>query len=119
MLINRSVWRNFPRISNERWVKDNIVLMGDAKATAHFSIGSGTKLAMEDACALFDSFHAVGGRDVAKALAHFETARREEVEKTQHAAEQGWKRGKLKTPSMILVEIQLAREKKSKYTIAN
>jgi anthraniloyl-CoA monooxygenase len=61
LLINRSLWRNFPRISNERWVKDNIVLMGDAKATAHFSIGSGTKLAMEDACALFDSFRAVGG----------------------------------------------------------
>jgi len=87
LLINRSLWRNFPRISNERWVKDNIVLMGDAKATAHFSIGSGTKLAMEDACALFDSFRAVGGRDVAKALAHFETERREEVEKTQHAAD--------------------------------
>src|SRR6516164_8725930 len=87
LLINRSLWRNFPRISNERWVKDNIVLMGDAKATAHFSIGSGTKLAMEDACALFNSFRAVGGRDVAKALAHFETERREEVEKTQHAAD--------------------------------
>src|SRR5262245_43410156 len=87
LLINRSLWRNFPRVSNERWVKDNIVLMGDAKATAHFSIGSGTKLAMEDAGALFDSFRAVGGRDVAKALAHFETERREEVEKTQHAAD--------------------------------
>jgi anthraniloyl-CoA monooxygenase len=87
LLVNRSMWRNFPRVSNERWVKDNIVLMGDAKATAHFSIGSGTKLAMEDAGALFDSFRAVGGRDVAKALVHFETTRREEVEKTQHAAD--------------------------------
>ena len=87
LLLNRSLWRNFPRVSNERWVKDNIVLMGDAKATAHFSIGSGTKLAMEDAGALFDSFRAVGGRDVARALAHFETTRREEVEKTQHAAD--------------------------------
>ena len=84
---NRSMWRNFPRVANERWVDGNIVLIGDAKATAHFSIGSGTKLAMEDAGALFDAFMAVGGRDVAKALNHFETARREEVEKTQHAAD--------------------------------
>jgi anthraniloyl-CoA monooxygenase len=84
---NRSMWRNFPRVANERWVAGNIVLIGDAKATAHFSIGSGTKLAMEDAGALFDAFRAVGGRDVAKALSHYETARREEVEKTQHAAD--------------------------------
>ena len=42
---NRSLWRNFPMIRNARWVKDNVVLLGDAKATAHFSIGSGTKLA--------------------------------------------------------------------------
>ena len=39
------MWRNFPMIRSERWVKDNMVLLGDAKATAHFSIGSGTKLA--------------------------------------------------------------------------
>jgi anthraniloyl-CoA monooxygenase len=87
LLINRSMWRNFPRVSNDHWVKDNIVLIGDAKATAHFSIGSGTKLAMEDAIALFEAFRATGGRDVASALAHFETARRDEVEKTQHAAD--------------------------------
>jgi anthraniloyl-CoA monooxygenase len=87
LFINRSMWRNFPRVSNARWVKDNIVLIGDAKATAHFSIGSGTKLAMEDAIALYDAFRATGGRDVAAALAHFETARRDEVEKTQHAAD--------------------------------
>jgi anthraniloyl-CoA monooxygenase len=87
LLINRSMWRNFPRVSNARWVKDNIVLIGDAKATAHFSIGSGTKLAMEDAIALYEAFRATGGRDVGAALAHFETERREEVEKTQHAAD--------------------------------
>ena len=52
VITNRSHWRNFPMIRNERWVKDNMVLLGDAKATAHFSIGSGTKLAMEDAIAL-------------------------------------------------------------------
>ena len=52
LLTNRSMWRNFPMIRSQRWVKDNMVLLGDAKATAHFSIGSGTKLAMEDAIAL-------------------------------------------------------------------
>jgi anthraniloyl-CoA monooxygenase len=87
LLINRSMWRNFPRISNEHWVKDNIVLIGDAKATAHWSIGSGTKLAMEDAIALYDAFRETGGRNVKAALSHFETARRDEVEKTQHAAD--------------------------------
>lgn len=87
LLINRSMWRNFPRVANARWVKDNIVLIGDAKATAHFSIGSGTKLAMEDAIALYEAFRLTGGRDIGAALAHYETARREEVEKTQHAAD--------------------------------
>ncbi|MGZ9112815.1 MAG: oxidoreductase, partial [Rhodoplanes sp.] len=87
LLINRSMWRNFPRVSNARWVQDNIVLIGDAKATAHFSIGSGTKLAMEDAIALYDAFRATGGRDVGAALQRYETVRREEVEKTQHAAD--------------------------------
>jgi anthraniloyl-CoA monooxygenase len=87
IITNRSIWRNFPAIRCERWVHDNIVLLGDAKATAHFSIGSGTKLAMEDGIALYEAFRAVGGRDVKKALAHYETQRREEVEKTQHSAD--------------------------------
>jgi anthraniloyl-CoA monooxygenase len=86
LITNRSLWRQFPMIRCRRWVKDNIVLMGDAKATAHFSIGSGTKLAMEDAIALQRSFHAKG-LDVGAALTHYETTRREEVEKTQHAAD--------------------------------
>ena len=63
------------------------MLIGDAKATAHFSIGSGTKLAMEDAIALYEAFRFTGGRDVKTALARFESARREEVEKTQHSAD--------------------------------
>ena len=87
LITNRSIWRNFPTIRCERWTADNIVLIGDAKATAHFSIGSGTKLAMEDAIALYEAFRATGGRDVKAALARFESARREEVEKTQHSAD--------------------------------
>lgn len=85
ILTNRSIWRNFPMIRNKRWVMGNKVLLGDAKASAHFSIGSGTKLAMEDAIALYEAFR----RDpsVAGALSLYETARREEVEKTQHAAD--------------------------------
>jgi len=85
LLVNRSIWRNFPMIRNERWTHGNIVLLGDAKATAHFSIGSGTKLAMEDAIALNATLNRHG--DVEAALAAFETGRREEVEKTQHSAD--------------------------------
>jgi anthraniloyl-CoA monooxygenase len=64
-----------------------MVLIGDAKATAHFSIGSGTKLAMEDGIALYEAFRATDNSDVATALAHFESRRRDEVEKTQHSAD--------------------------------
>ena len=87
LITNRSIWRNFPTIRCERWTHDNIVLIGDAKATAHFSIGSGTKLAMEDAIALYEAFRVTGGREVKAALKHFESARRDEVEKTQHSAD--------------------------------
>ena len=87
LITNRSIWRNFPTIKCERWTARNVVIIGDAKATAHFSIGSGTKLAMEDAIALHQAFRATGGRDVAAALTRYETSRREEVEKTQHAAD--------------------------------
>jgi len=88
LIANRSIWRNFPTITNQTWVmtegKPSVVLVGDAKATAHFSIGSGTKLAMEDAIALFESLKAE--ESVNGALLRYDTVRREEVEKTQHAA---------------------------------
>ena len=86
LVTNRSLWRRFPMIRNARSVMGNVVLLGDAKSTAHFSIGSGTKLAMEDAIALFESFRAHEA-DVPAALAQFETGRRGEVERTQHAAD--------------------------------
>jgi anthraniloyl-CoA monooxygenase len=79
------MWRRFPMIRNARWTMDNVVLLGDAKSTAHFSIGSGTKLAMEDAIALFESCRA--SADVPGALAHYERSRREDVERIQHAAD--------------------------------
>jgi anthraniloyl-CoA monooxygenase len=85
VLSNRSIWRNFPMIKNEHWYHKNIVLIGDALHTAHYSIGSGTKLAMEDAIALNAAF--VAKPSVPEALRHYETVRREEVEKTQHAAD--------------------------------
>ena len=85
LLINRSMWRNFPMIRSQRWVRDNMVLLGDAKATAHFSIGSGTKLAMEDAIALADALR--DAPTVTAGLQLYEQSRREEVEKTQHAAD--------------------------------
>jgi len=85
LIANRSQWRNFPNIRNATWVKDKVVLIGDAKATAHFSIGSGTKLAMEDAIALYEALRAEGG--VKAALARYDSQRREGVERTQHAAD--------------------------------
>lgn len=85
LLTNRSMWRNFPMIRSKRWVEDNMVLLGDAKASAHFSIGSGTKLAMEDAIALADAMEKTPS--IKAALKVYEHGRREEVEKTQHAAD--------------------------------
>ena len=87
LITNRSLWRNFPRISCQRWSHNNIVLLGDAKATAHFSIGSGTKLAMESAIALSDALVEHGGQSPQAAFRAYEKARRTEVEITQHSAD--------------------------------
>jgi 2-polyprenyl-6-methoxyphenol hydroxylase-like FAD-dependent oxidoreductase len=82
---NRSIWRNFPNIRNARWVQGNRVLIGDAQRTAHFSIGSGTRLAMEDAIALNKAL--IEQRDVRAGLQAFEAARRPVVEKLVAAAD--------------------------------
>jgi anthraniloyl-CoA monooxygenase len=76
-------WLNFTRVSNERWIADNVVLMGDAAHTAHFSVGSGTKLAMEDAIGLAD---ALASSEITTALQHYEDSRKIEVLKLQNAA---------------------------------
>ena len=85
LLGNRSLWRSFPTVRNACWHHGSVVLVGDAAHTAHFSIGSGTKLAMEDAIALAGALgrHA----DVATALAAYEAERRPEVESLQRAAQ--------------------------------
>ncbi|MGA3402666.1 MAG: bifunctional salicylyl-CoA 5-hydroxylase/oxidoreductase [Acetobacteraceae bacterium] len=80
-----SHWLNFPRVANETWVHGNIVLVGDAAHTAHFSIGSGTKLALEDAIALARAFDK-HGVDVPAALAAYEAERKIDVLRIQSAA---------------------------------
>ncbi len=79
-----SGWINFPRVLCKKWHHENLVLLGDAAATAHFSIGSGTKLAMESAIALADKLQAHD--DLAAAFAEYEEERRVEVLKLQSAA---------------------------------
>lgn len=81
LVVNRSMWRRFPKISNERWSVGNCVLVGDALRTAHFSIGSGTRLALKDVQALAHAL-AEHRRSIPDALARFESERRPVVEKT-------------------------------------
>ena len=83
LLTNKSEWREFATVSCERWRHGNVVLLGDAAHTAHFSIGSGTKLAMEDAMALAAALARRQGED---ALEDYEISRRLEVKKTQRIA---------------------------------
>ena len=92
ILTNRSIWRRFPTVRNESWHTENVVLLGDAAHTAHFSIGSGTKLAMEDAIALVDAFRRLGTDDVPRALAAYQEARAKDVARLQRAARvsQAW-----------------------------
>jgi len=85
LVTNKSLWRRFPVIRNERWSVGNRVLVGDALRTAHFSIGSGTRLALEDVQALSQALARHPG-NVADALADFETQRRPVVDKLAGAA---------------------------------
>lgn len=85
LVANRSVWRQFPKVWNERWHAGNRVLIGDALHTAHFSIGSGTRLAFEDAIALDRSLAEHAG-SVPDALAAFEARRKPIVRKLVAAA---------------------------------
>ena len=85
LLKNRSLWRRFPTVRNARWHAENVVLLGDAAHTAHFSVGSGTKLAMEDAIALAGALQRY--RAVPEALAAYEAERRPAVESLQRAAQ--------------------------------
>jgi len=84
ILKNRSLWRSFPTVRNGRWHWGNVVLLGDAAHTAHFSIGSGTKLAMEDAIALSAALRR--WPRIPEALAAYERERRPHVESLQRAA---------------------------------
>ena len=84
LISNKSVWRNFPWIWNERWSHRNMVLIGDALHTAHFSIGSGTRLAIEDAIALTKALEAE--TDISAALARYERERKPVVQKLVTAA---------------------------------
>ena len=85
LITNNSLWRNFPQVKNTKYYHDNIVLLGDALHTAHFSIGSGTKLAMEDAVALNDSINGFDG-DLLRALPEFQKVRQPAVDSIQRAA---------------------------------
>jgi anthraniloyl-CoA monooxygenase len=85
LISNKSHWRQFPHVTNEKWFHNNIVLMGDAKATAHYSIGSGTKLAMDSAIGLSDAVIA-NPNDVKAAFLQYDKSRRNTVEMIQYAA---------------------------------
>ena len=85
LISNKSHWRQFPHVTNEKWFHNNIVLLGDAKATAHYSIGSGTKLAMDSAIGLSDAVIA-NPNDVQAAFQQYDKSRRNTVEMIQYAA---------------------------------
>jgi 2-polyprenyl-6-methoxyphenol hydroxylase-like FAD-dependent oxidoreductase len=84
LVSNKSVWRNFPWIWNENWWHRNMVLIGDALHSAHFSIGSGTRLAIEDAIALVKALEAEA--DIASGLARYQAGRQPIVQKLVTAA---------------------------------
>ena len=84
LLSNNSKWINFLLVKNGRWFFENVVMIGDALHTAHFSIGSGTKLALEDSIALFECFETT--ETIEDALKRFESTRKPVIEAYQAAA---------------------------------
>ena len=84
LLSNNSKWINFLLVKNARWFFENVVMIGDALHTAHFSIGSGTKLALEDATALFECLQGPATTD--SALHAFESTRKPVIDEYQAAA---------------------------------
>ena len=85
LVSNRSIWRNFPLLWTRQWTAGNVAVIGDAVRTGHFSIGSGTRLAMEDSIALASAI-AAHGENVEEALAAFESERKPVAEKLVNAA---------------------------------
>lgn len=88
LIENRSIWRQFPAVTNARWHQGNMVLIGDALRSAHFSIGSGTRLAMEDALALFEA--TIDAASVADILDRFVSLRKPGRDQFGEAAERSF-----------------------------
>jgi anthraniloyl-CoA monooxygenase len=106
LLSNNSKWINFLLVKNPHWSFENVVLLGDALHTAHFSIGSGTKLALEDAIALHQCFEKTN--DVRAAVADFESTRKPVIDKYQAAAHESMQWFENARQYMHLPPIELA-----------
>ena len=109
LVSNRSLWRTFPLLSNARWSVGNAVLIGDALRTGHFSIGSGTRLAFDDAIALDRAFGEAGD-DVPRLLAAFERERRPVVDKLVGAANSSSYWYERMADKMTLEPVELAHD---------
>ena len=112
LVVNKSIWRRFPRLWCENWVAGKRVILGDAAHTAHFSIGSGTRLALEDAIALVRALKANHSRDTA--LAEFQRQRQPIARKIVDAANTSacWYddfRGKMELPALEFAYSYLTR----------
>lgn len=118
LLANKSIWLEFVTVRNETWRDGNVILLGDTAHTAHFSIGSGTKLAMEDSILLAEAIDKE--KDVAKALEAYETERRPLVARTQRVAQgsQRWFESTLRYMNQSRLELAfniLTRSKRITY----
>ncbi len=109
LISNNSNWRRFPVLTNRRWVAGNTVLIGDALRSIHFSIGSGTRLAMEDAIQLFRAFQAHPG-DMARALDAFVATRGPQVDKLLAGARGSYEWYEEFASRMVLGPLELAHD---------